>query len=156
MIREHLMEKKSFFRFNIENNNKETPLALCCKNGNLKAFEVIWPRAGKTNHNPTYCFLNACIGGNIQIIKSLYNHPKFNFKDPIVYQVLLDGLAGKYGPSVLDLIRSRYNLKSGQIIVIDKVCSNLKSQGFFKNKVTGVLSTNKKLKRQRLAKSTLC
>ncbi len=138
--------KQKFFRFNLVNKNDETPLALCCKRGNLKAFDLIWPRVGKANHNPTYCFGDACIGGNVLIIEKVIAHPKFNFKSIQIAQIIINGIDGKFGDKITLFLKARFTLIHGEVNQLTNICNGLKKRGLFRDKSVKNETNHKKLK----------
>jgi hypothetical protein len=138
--------KKKFFRFNLVNRNEETPLSVCCKKGNIKVFDVIWPRVGKANHNPTHCFFDACIGGNVLIIEKVIVHPKFNIKVTKIAQAIIDGLAGKFGDSTRNILKSHFIIINGVVNKLNNLSDGLKKRALFRDNSVKAESNHKKLK----------
>ena len=134
--------KMKFFKFNTTNNEGETPLDLCCKFGQVNAFNTLWPRAGKSNHNPTSSFRNACIGSNLVIIGKVISHPKFNIKEPLIHSVISDVLAGQFGDTVKDFINTKlFNQNNKQK---PGNSNSLKRHGIFKQESEADKSRDKK------------
>lgn len=96
--------KRQFFKFNAINNEGLTPLDLCCKHGHQKTFNLLWPRVGKANHNPTHSFQFACVGGNETIIETIYLHPKFDIFNSTNSSIIANALQGMFGNGVKSLI----------------------------------------------------
>jgi len=84
--------KVAKMRFVLKNKEGKKPLELVCEHAHKSTFDLIWARAGKSNHNPCYAIKSARMGGNVEIIAAIEQHPKFTKKISLAQGVAQFGL----------------------------------------------------------------